>query len=70
MSEQLKFEVGADKVAVITLNRPERKNAVNNVMWDELFATLKAIARNPVPFAPAGRGPVVIRSTSASQRRG
>ena len=29
----------------------------------------EAIARNPVPFARAGRGPVVIRSTSAKQRR-
>jgi hypothetical protein len=30
----------------------------------------EAIARNPVPFARAGRGSVVIRSTSAKQRRG
>jgi hypothetical protein len=30
----------------------------------------EAIARNPVPFASAGRGSVVIRSTSAKQRRG
>ena len=29
----------------------------------------EAIARNRVPFARAGRGPVVIRSTSAKQRR-
>ena len=29
----------------------------------------EAIARNPVPFASAGRGSVVIRSTSAKQRR-
>jgi hypothetical protein len=29
----------------------------------------EAIARNPVPFAPAGRGSVVIRSTSAKKRR-
>jgi len=29
----------------------------------------EAIARNPVPFARAGRGPVVIRSASAKQRR-
>src|SRR5262249_16011934 len=28
----------------------------------------EAIARNLVPFAPAGRGSVVIRSTSARQR--
>jgi hypothetical protein len=30
----------------------------------------EAIARNPVPFARAGRGTVVIRSTSAKKRRG
>ena len=29
----------------------------------------EAIARNRVPFSRAGRGPVVIRSTSAKQRR-
>jgi hypothetical protein len=29
----------------------------------------EAIARNRVPFAPTGRGPVVIRSTAAKQRR-
>ena len=29
----------------------------------------EAIARNRVPFASAGRGSVVIRSTSAKQRR-
>ena len=29
----------------------------------------EAIAHNPVPFEPAGRGSVVIRSTSAKQRR-
>ena len=29
----------------------------------------EAIARNPVPFEDAGRGPVVIRSASAKKRR-
>ncbi len=29
-----------------------------------------AIARNPVPFAPTGRGPVTIRSTSAKRAGG
>ena len=28
----------------------------------------EAVARNPVPFAPAGRGPVLIRSTAAQKR--
>lgn len=30
----------------------------------------EAIARNPVPFATTGRGPVIIRSTSAQKIRG
>jgi enoyl-CoA hydratase/carnithine racemase len=34
-------------VVTVTLNRPERKNAVNGAMWDELLATFTAIARNP-----------------------
>ena len=41
-----------------TLARPEVARLID-----------EAIARNPVPFAPAGRGSVVIRSTSAKQRR-
>ena len=30
----------------------------------------EAIARTPVPFAPTGRGSVIIRSTSAKKKRG
>ena len=41
-----------------TLARPEVARLID-----------EAIARNRVPFAPAGRGSVVIRSTSAKQRR-
>jgi hypothetical protein len=41
-----------------TLARPEVARLID-----------EAIARNPVPFARAGRGPVVIRSTSAKRRR-
>jgi len=41
-----------------TLARPEVARLID-----------EAIARNPVPFARAGRGSVVIRSTSAKQRR-
>jgi len=41
-----------------TLARPEVARLID-----------EAIARNPVPFARAGRGSVVIRSTSAQQRR-
>ena len=41
-----------------TLARPEVASLID-----------EAIARNRVPFALAGRGSVVIRSTSAKQRR-
>jgi hypothetical protein len=41
-----------------TLARPEVARLID-----------EAIDRNPVPFAGAGRGPVVIRSTSAKKRR-
>ncbi|HKE26460.1 MAG TPA: hypothetical protein VKB88_29100 [Bryobacteraceae bacterium] len=41
-----------------TLARPEVARLID-----------EAIARNRVPFAPAGRGPVVIRSASGKQRR-
>jgi hypothetical protein len=41
-----------------TLARPEVARLID-----------EAIARNPVPFACAGRGSVVIRSTSAKKRR-
>ena len=41
-----------------TLARPEVARLID-----------EAIARNPVPFAPAGRGSVVIRSTSAKKRQ-
>src|SRR3974390_1809803 len=30
----------------ITLNRPEIRNAINSVMWDELEATFNSIANN------------------------
>lgn len=41
-----------------TLARPEVARLID-----------EAIARNPVPFARAGRGSVIIRSTSAQKRR-
>src|SRR5260221_2391947 len=41
-----------------TLARPEGARLID-----------EAIARNPVPFAPAGRGSVVLRSPSAKKRR-
>jgi hypothetical protein len=47
-----------DVVGASTLARPEVARLID-----------EAIARNRVPFARAGRGSVVIRSTSAKQRR-
>ena len=33
-------------VVTITLNRPEKKNAINDTMWDELLETFVAVANN------------------------
>jgi hypothetical protein len=48
-----------DMQGASTLARPEVASLIE-----------EAIARNPVPFEGAGRGSVVIRSTSAKKRRG
>ncbi len=32
-------------VVTVTLNRPERKNAANGAMWQELYATVQDVAR-------------------------
>jgi enoyl-CoA hydratase/carnithine racemase len=32
-----------DGIVTITLSRPEKKNAINGVMWDELLATFREI---------------------------
>jgi enoyl-CoA hydratase/carnithine racemase len=37
----------ADGIVTVTMNRPEKKNAANAVMWDELLATFREIAANP-----------------------
>jgi len=36
----------ADGVVTVTLNRPEKKNAINGDMWDELLATFNEIGDN------------------------
>ena len=35
-----------DGVVTVTLNRPEKKNAINGPMWDELLATFREVAGN------------------------
>lgn len=42
-----------------------------STLADPAFVRLvdEALARNPVPFAPTGRGPVTVRSTSAKRNR-
>ena len=37
----------ADGVVSVTMNRPERKNAANDVMWNELLAIFREVAANP-----------------------
>ena len=34
-----------DGVVTVTLNRPERKNAANGLMWQELYDTFSEVAR-------------------------
>jgi enoyl-CoA hydratase/carnithine racemase len=37
----------ADGVVTVTMNRPEKKNAINTVMWNELTDTFRDIAGRP-----------------------
>jgi len=46
MSESIVYEV-ADGVATITLNRPERRNALNLEAYEALEAALRRVARDP-----------------------
>ncbi|MEM7091819.1 MAG: enoyl-CoA hydratase [Actinomycetota bacterium] len=36
-----------DGVLTMTLNRPEKKNAANHVMWEELLATFQQVKHDP-----------------------
>ncbi|MDH4247510.1 MAG: enoyl-CoA hydratase [Deltaproteobacteria bacterium] len=59
MSEELRFEI-QDRVAVLTLNRPEKLNALTREMNDEAVRLLKQCAVDPlvgaVVITGAGRG--------------
>lgn len=37
----------ADGIVTLTLNRPQRKNAVTNDMWDDMRAVFEEVARTP-----------------------
>jgi 2-(1,2-epoxy-1,2-dihydrophenyl)acetyl-CoA isomerase len=43
----------ADGVRTLTLNRPDRKNAINAQLWIELADALRAAARDDPPVALA-----------------
>ena len=45
--EMIQVRTEADKVGVITLNRPKQLNALNNELMDELGAALKAFDADP-----------------------
>jgi 2-(1,2-epoxy-1,2-dihydrophenyl)acetyl-CoA isomerase len=34
-------------IVTVTLNRPAKKNAINDTVWDELLATFRQVAANP-----------------------
>jgi hypothetical protein len=54
-----------------TLTRSIHLEGASTLRHPEIARLIdEAIARNRVPFARAGRGPVVIRSASARRRRG
>lgn len=36
----------ADGIVYVTMNRPERKNAANDAMWDELLAVFREVGRS------------------------
>jgi 2-(1,2-epoxy-1,2-dihydrophenyl)acetyl-CoA isomerase len=45
--ETLEVERSGQGIVTITLNRPERKNAINGTMWAELLTTFRDIAASP-----------------------
>lgn len=47
MSDLVRFEARADHVAVITLDRPEKRNAINSEMTRALDAAVKRVEADP-----------------------
>jgi enoyl-CoA hydratase/carnithine racemase len=45
--ETLIVERSDDGIVTVTLNRPEKKNAINGKMWDELLATFREVSVSP-----------------------
>ncbi|MEM7273587.1 MAG: enoyl-CoA hydratase-related protein [Actinomycetota bacterium] len=45
--ETLLIDVAANGVVTVTMNRPQKKNAANGTMWDELRATWDEISLDP-----------------------
>ena len=45
--ETLIIDASDNGVVTVTMNRPEKKNAANSVMWDELRDTWNALAVDP-----------------------
>ena len=41
--ETIIVERSDDGIVTVTLNRPEKKNAINGPMWDELLATFREV---------------------------
>ena len=60
MDEILVVESGGPGVLIISLNRPERLNAINRSMVEEIEATCASLADDPetrvVVLTGAGRG--------------
>ncbi len=46
-AETLLFDRSDDGVLTMTLNRPEKKNAANATMWEELLATFQVVRHDP-----------------------
>ncbi|HZR97087.1 MAG TPA: enoyl-CoA hydratase/isomerase family protein [Chloroflexota bacterium] len=66
--ELVLYEV-AERVATITLNRPDKRNALNRQLWSELEAALRAADADPAVRALvlAARGPTFCAGADLAQ---